>query len=459
MTPSMRHRISISMGMVLLLIILAACGQTAGTGGQTSTPGTTATSTSTPPVRGSTPPTAATTVPMPTTQTSCPAAGTGRAAVMAPLALGQHANLVYTFITNSGNTPVSTGLKRYDATTGKAFVVLTEANTIITEAQVSADGQWIMFVAVAHQQAKLQLVRMDGQGLQTLYCTPAPDGANPGSQLGHVQWSTDQKHVLFTSFPTSGGTTYLLTLQSGNVVKEFIGPQGSVAFFTINWLDNTRAYIRGLNADAPSFTIYLLDTSKGPNQHFSNLKLIYDASSGCSCGDFDSSYDGTKAYITSYTTDPNPNGPGIGAVHGPSTISVRPATGGTANTVYTSQNMAITSIRAISPSTLLLIVENSGTGADTSHNGLWKISTNGSGLTQLSSDGGGVSAGPSSLNSFTQYPWSNVSRDGSLYALFHSSADGKTLTLYYGSMNGGTPTIIASNSSATSLAVVGWTTV
>src|SRR5260370_3811983 len=36
---------------------------------------------------------------------------------------------------------------------------------------ISADGQWILFVSgTASAPGRLQLVRMDGQGLQTLYC-------------------------------------------------------------------------------------------------------------------------------------------------------------------------------------------------------------------------------------------------------------------------------------------------
>jgi len=59
---------------------------------------------------------------------------------------------------------------------------------------------------------------------------------------------------------------------------------------------------------------------------------------------------------------------------------------------------------------------------------------------------------------FNQYPWSNVSRNGSLFALQHNSADFKTVSLLYGSLNGGSPTTFASVSDGTQLQIVGWTT-
>jgi hypothetical protein len=117
-------------------------------------------------------------------------------------------------------------------------------------------------------------------------------------------------------------------------------------------------------------------------------------------------------------------------------------------------------VRAINKTTLLFLVENNSFigNADTSQNGLWKVNTDGTGLTRLTSDGAGVSGGPSNFCPFTQDPWSNVSRDGTLFALQHNSANGKTQSLLFGSLNGGTPTTFASISDGTQLSIVGWTT-
>jgi hypothetical protein len=96
---------------------------------------------------------------------------------------------------------------------------------------------------------------------------------------------------------------------------------------------------------------------------------------------------------------------------------------------------------------------------DTSQNGLWKVSSSGSGLTRLTVEGKGQST---NLNQYTQFPWSNVSRDGSMYA-FETTNSGSvtypyTFSLLYGSLSGGAPTTFASISDGTQLSIVGWTT-
>src|SRR5712691_5521731 len=73
------------------------------------------------PVSGS-----ASTVPMPPTQTSCPQppAAAGRAAVMRPLALGNHPTIAYIFNEGTFDTPSFAELKRYDVTTGSKTVIV-----------------------------------------------------------------------------------------------------------------------------------------------------------------------------------------------------------------------------------------------------------------------------------------------------------------------------------------------
>jgi hypothetical protein len=139
---------------------------------------------------------------------------------------------------------------------------------------------------------------------------------------------------------------------------------------------------------------------------------------------------------------------------------VQSATGGAQQKVFTGQNMAITAVRSISKSTLLLLINNNATGTnvDTSQNGLWKVNADGSGLTRLTTGGASVSGGPDLLCPYTQYPWSNVSRNGSMFALQHNSANGQTQSLLFGSINGVSSTTIASISDGTQLSIVGWTT-
>ncbi len=62
------------------------------------------------------------------------------------------------------------------------------------------------------------------------------------------------------------------------------------------------------------------------------------------------------------------------------------------------------------------------------------------------------------LNVYTQFPWSNVSRDSSLYSLQTTTNNGSKLqTLDYASLNGGTPIQFAYTTTG-SVDIVGWTT-
>lgn len=454
----------VSFFLCCIALLVVACGSP-GTGSHPTvgtTPGASPTSTSSaPPANGEgSPASASTTIPVPATQTSCPVAGTARAAVIAPLALGSHQNIVYIVNQGPSDAPTLGTLKRYDITTGNKTEILNLSKTYISEAQVSADGQWILFVAVASGQTRLQLIRMDGQGLQTLYCaTPPSNGANTASSLHDVQWSSDQKLVIFDSYTSSGSAVDLLNMQNGSVQSEISLRGTGIDYPPLTWLDTTRIYLLAPEIDAPSGSLYLLDTAQGTDQNPQNLPVVVTPPNTF-CWDSDSSYNGTQLYTGGCTTDPDPNRPGIGDQRGPSTINVRPATGGSPHTIFTNAGMAITAVRASNKTTLLFLVENISFigNADTSQNGLWKVNTDGTGLTRLTSDGAGVSAGPSNFCLFTQDPWSNVSRNGTLFALQHNSANGKTQSLLFGLLNGGTPTTFASISDGTQLSIVGWTT-
>jgi eukaryotic-like serine/threonine-protein kinase len=404
-----------------------------------------------------------------TVTTSCPAAGTARAAVIRSLPAGSQASIVYTINKGASTNPISGTLERYDVGSGKSLVTATFPNTYISDAELSSSGDWILFVAIKNQQAKLQLVRRDGQYLQTLYCvSAASNGANIESAISNVQWSTNEKLIVFNSYTyssASGGNNQVLLLdtQTGSLQSELSMARGGQLYPVVTWLDNTRVYLRGPSIDMPADSLYLLDTSKAPNQPLSNLSRVFQdqaTSNTYPCWDFDSSYDGHHLYTTQCTLTMNSSGPGENTRVGPSKLSVQPATGGTASTFYNNANVAITVVRAISSNTLLLLFENqsySSTSVDTSQNGLWKINTNGSGLTRLTTDGGGVAAGPSELCQYSQYPWSNVSLDGKMYALQHNSSNG-AISLMFGALSGGNTTTFASASGGSQLSIVGWTT-
>jgi hypothetical protein len=106
-------------------------------------------------------------------------------------------------------------------------------------------------------------------------------------------------------------------------------------------------------------------------------------------------------------------------------------------------------------------MENQNFGAnisvDTSQNGLWKVNTDGSGLTRLTTENAGYE---STFNRFTQYPWSNVSLDGKLYALQITDIQSKDpiTNLVFGSLDGGTTTSFAfAHVNAGTVEVAGWT--
>src|SRR5258708_9821197 len=102
--------------LCFLLILMTACSPLRGTsvGNSISMPGVGGSNKSTPSSGNNNP---GQTVPMPQTQTDCPATNTARAAVMRPLALGSHQNLVYIYNEVPHNTSTAYGhLHRYHAT-------------------------------------------------------------------------------------------------------------------------------------------------------------------------------------------------------------------------------------------------------------------------------------------------------------------------------------------------------
>ncbi len=423
-----------------LLFLLAACGPFGSTNsGPTPTPSTSG-RTATPTTGGAT--ATPTTAPMPPTQTARPSAGTARAAVFAPLVSGFHQNIVYIY-----NTSSSAEIKRYDASTGKKVIIVNAPNINIYDAQISPDGKWILFTTPAgFAGAKaLQLVRMDGQGLQTLYC----------SSLKSIAWSPDQKTVVFkVEDQIGGGEVDLLDLATGHLQVVLVAPAvtaGSILVASASWLDNTHIYIASFvnGSREPQGSLYALDTAKGARQQVSDLSKVFDYSGYCL------SFDGSVDHAKLFASTCHVTGTGISPIpQGPSTIVAEPALGGPQTTVYTNPTLAITTVRVISSTTMLLLIQN--LSGDTSHNGLWKMNLDGTGLTRLTTAGAGQ---VSSLNGTSQFPWSNISRDGSMYALKISSNNDTTASLLIGSLGGTSPsTFVTVSSTVGRVAVVGWTT-
>jgi len=407
------------------------------------------------------------TVPMPPTQTNCPAPGTARAAVTALLILGKHQNLVYTENADTGSGGGAPGiLKRYDVITHQTTQIVQLATTSISNAQISTDGQWILFTSQVNGRAAIQMIRMDRQGLQTLYCAPAnlATSNSSSSSLYSLAWSTDQKTVMFIQQDVSNGQSpplYLLNLAKGAVQKELsLDSNSSITYFPRVWIDNTHI---ALLAEAPSGnsqgeSIYVLDTKNGTNQQSNALKLIITVSTACF--GFDISPDHKEFFLVRCNINSS-----ISYINyqGPSSITTLPVTGGSESTIYTTQTLAVTGLRVISSTTLLVSITAFANDANFSQNGLYTMRIDGTGLTKIVGNDfiGDTPTQNINLNQSSPYTWSVTSRNSRLYSLLLIGCGMHcTFTLLFGSLTGGTLTTLASGSSsgAFSLTFVGWTT-
>ncbi len=81
------------------------------------------------------------------------------------------------------------------------------------------------------------------------------------------------------------------------------------------------------------------------------------------------------------------------------------------------------------------------------------MNEDGTGQKRLTTD----SNNAQSLCQFTQYAWSNVSPDGSMYALQSYDPKTQAYSLGYGSLNGGVLNYLLASTPATQLLLAGWT--
>jgi hypothetical protein len=459
--------------LCILLILLTACSSlpvgsgsqntpTVGSGSQTTpTPG--GSNISTPSSGKATPQT----IPMPQTQTDCPASNTARAAVMRPLVLGSHPNLVYIYNEVPKNTSTAFGhLRRYDMTTGQKTELVTSGIDIL-QAQVSNDGQWVLFLSQPDPRGgsavvMLQLVRMDGQGLQTLLCLPynGSGGGPLGKPVISFQWSVDEQSVLLsddtldqtTNKATS--TITLLNVSAGTLKPLFLDQADDLyTYSVVTWLDNTHAYIvkQGIEGPTPPETVFLMNTTTATSAQ-PGLVTILTSMTRFSDNSLDSSFDGTQLYSSYCLEAASPFN---------TNIQVGPATGGARHTIFQERPAdCVQVLRAIEPDTLLLLVMvSNATGGSTQ---IWTMGLPGGAmhtLTTLTSALPGGSEQSYALNQSSQYPWSNVSRDGGTYALQEIDSTAQTQSIVIASLTGGKPaTIATTNPGTSSVSLVGWTT-
>jgi hypothetical protein len=373
-------------------------------------------------------------------QSSCPAQGSAQAARMPDLKLGNEQMLIYSVNegTLDADAPKSSALKRHDTSSGKSTEIVKFPGGYIEEAQVSSDGKWILFTEqLPSHQVALLLIRVDGQHLQLLYCSP---GEN--STLNNVRWSPDQKLVVFSeSDAKSQGAVKLLKIASGEVSLLLqASPMGEYGAVPIDWIDNNNLYMTGIlfNSDAPRKNLYRLELARGMNQEMKkDLFLMADVSGGF---DFDKSEYDTRLFLK--------EGDRENVEKGPSVITSQAALGGPRTQVYESDTLNVRTLRAISNLHLLLIIDDAQGGTS----GVWLMHTSGTDLQRLIDIKAGETA---SLNTTSQYVWSDVSRDGNMYAVKIGKPDDQTL--FTGFISGGSLLTVEQVTGVNDINAVGWT--
>ncbi|GHO99911.1 hypothetical protein KSF_099590 [Reticulibacter mediterranei] len=405
----------------------------------------------------------AATLQMPPTQTSCPSTGTARAAVMAPYLSQGHNALVYavSFQDIQGTGKRSGTLMRYDSVTGKASPIITVPN-MLTNVQVSGDGQWVIFSAYGGDPEQIQMVRIDGKGLQTLYCTSSSAGL--GRILASPGLDSERDWRLFF---TDGSTMNVLNIPTGKIEQKFSSHH---SYRPLMWPNDRNLYLlergtsnqSGLDGQSSLVSLDTYDPIPASDPRF-----LGEMSVSTFCSDLDIGPD-LQTIFTSQCkgyAEGDHNADGGPPNQGPSTVNrIQQDTTNTSGwskptAIFTSSTLAVLQVRAVTSSTLLLLV---GNGDQYSHqNGLWKINTDGSGLQRLSIE----MSDRTMFNHCSQYPWSNVARDGSMYAFKTGSTQALGYDkLFVGSLNGGQPTAIAEDGVGTiksdsQLEVAGWTTI
>jgi hypothetical protein len=325
------------------------------------------------------------------------------------------------------NDDDSTTIHEFDVQSKTSSLIASVDGETIHSAQISQDGQWVLIVAQMNSAWALQLVRVDGRDLQTLYCSSAIQNLS-------AQWSPNQRQIIFSQISAHETQLFLLNPISGSLQVEYTDAGGDLE--PITWLDNTRVYI-GLVTSGLLYkpaNLYVLDISKGANQQQSDLKMVLGV--GDNQWSFDCSLDGKTAYAT-ISQEP-PRADALKSI-----ISAQPALAiDFTHPIFVSHTIYITAVRVINATTLMILAEDPD-HPQSSANGLYTIQTNGSGFKQLTSS----LAEPSwAFNAFSQYTWSNFSRNGAYYV------DG----LSYGSFNGGLLAPYGSQLGGDTL--VGWTT-
>jgi serine/threonine protein kinase len=383
---------------------------------------------------------------LPAVASGCPATDQARSAVLIPQAAAtqnQDQTLVYVqqIRVPSGSAEA---LIRYDADTEQASTLKILANVNISSAQISPDGEWIVFVASSARQSRLQLLRVDGRLLQTLYCAPTSNPTDPSIQAIH--WSpytySDSERLLFTIAHNT--QIEQLSLGDGTLHQELrISADDQI----VGWHDAQHIYLRKASAGSD---LYQAALSNGKTASKSSLQVVVPAG-GASC---DAYAIGPQAvtYISHCGGKPANCQECGNNLSGASSISIL----GSKQPFFSNQTMALAQICSTQNTLLALSIAAHPTASVP--NGLWSIDTQKMSpqpklLAQID-----VNQYQPSFNASSQASWSNVSRNNRFYSITLQPVKktGSTM-LALGSLTGGKPKTIASQPSGSNLSLVGWT--
>jgi hypothetical protein len=402
---------------------------------------------------------------------TCPPLGQARSFVNSPLPAEHGKSLVYLSDANGVQK-----LERYDVLTGKTSEILQASDaTRLANLQLSEDGQWIFFTRQAAS-TEFQVVRIDGQYLQTLYCTPSQ---SPIQSFDPVKASPDLHYIAFSEQEQA---LYLLDTQQGKLAPALAAASSLDPFL---WLDHTRLYLTTTSIIAADpRTLSLFDTRNGMSQQSQSLPqvLTFDPVTSGSDNKVSCSADGSQMFYTSL----NPN---LIVSYGPNELNSKPASGGPSHQLLSigdpSQPVSFASgfvasdirdFQLIPPDSILLLLVDS-TGPQT----ISPIALAVASFQQLAQQGrsalhevfantsantfwfGNAVQGTGILDSAAAPPWTNVSRDGKSFALVEDVYQAGNYTaenLVLGSLDGSANQAlqVLTTGPAQGLTIVGWTT-
>lgn len=200
----------------------------------------------------------------------CPASWQASDIILPPLpsANNDHQVLVYAHQFSSPQYNNVTVFERYDSTNGiKKNIVTMGENEGIYDISLSPDGQWLLYMIdhapETHGYRAVQIIRVDGKYLQTLWCGGVIAEGGP-------RWSPDQRYISFSGtaeIQVQHIGIFLLDVKTGAIRQIFSPPSDlNGAFAVQSWKDTTHIYLMK----------YEEQVSASPNINISGQRIVYE---------------------------------------------------------------------------------------------------------------------------------------------------------------------------------------